>query len=188
MPKRGSREWLSKVGIGLTSGALALSVLSWGGNALPAPGARAVQAEDIDCYNDKDLYNLAECVERRAIDARTGNSQNESQGASTQPGGSTEQQAGGGGQPAGGGQPPSGGGDQQAGGGQPPAGGGGGQQPAASNSQPAAEEDDEDKPEPPRGPLTGDPDHCRRRQGSHSVHRRRGVRQVRQVRAEPLRA
>ena len=33
-------------------------ILGYGG--FPAEGS-----EDIDCYNDKDLYNLPECVERR---------------------------------------------------------------------------------------------------------------------------
>ena len=160
MPKRGSREWLSKMGLGLMSGALALSVLSWGGSALPTPGSRAVQAEEIDCYNDKDLYDLPECVERRELDRKSGNQRNEAQGASGQPDEGSQQSGGGGGQPAGG-QPTGGGDQQQAGSGQPaggqPAGGqpSGGQQPASQPaSQPAAEEDDEDKPEPPRAALT----------------------------------
>lgn len=155
MPKRETREWLSKVGVSLTSGALALSVLSSWGSALPAPGARAVLAEDIDCYNDKDLYDLPECVERRALDTKSGNQRNESQGATGQPAGGDQQQASGGQQQSGGGQPQqSGGGDQQAGGGQQPSGGDQQQQPQQTAAQPAAEEEeDEDKPEPPRGPL-----------------------------------
>ena len=164
MPKRGTREWLSKVGVSLTSGALALSVLSSWGSTLPAPGARAVLAEEIDCYNDKDLYNLPECVERRALDAKSGNQRNESQGASGQPAGGDQQQAGGGQQQSGGGQQQqqasggdqqqTGGGQQQTGGGDQQQAGGGQQQQQQTASQPAAdEEEDEDKPAPPRGPL-----------------------------------
>ncbi|MCC7371515.1 MAG: hypothetical protein IT306_24055 [Chloroflexi bacterium] len=146
--------------VGLTSGALALSVLSWGGGALPAPVARTVQAEDIDCYNDKDLYDLPECVERRALDRRSGNQQNEAQGAGGQPAGGDQQQSSGGGQPSGGGdqqqtssgggQPAGGGDQQQAGGGQPA---GGGQQQPPQQQAAAEEEEDGEKPEPPRGPL-----------------------------------
>jgi len=88
-------------------------------------GTRSVLAEDIDCYNDKDLYNLPECVERRDLDRKSGNGQNESQGAplfapgphepgEQATGGGQQQdtgtgspaQATGGGQPAGGGSPP----------------------------------------------------------------------------------
>jgi hypothetical protein len=171
MPKRGDREWLSRVARGLTSGALALSVLSWGAGTLPAAGARPALAEDIDCYNDKDLYNLPECVERRAIDIKTGNAQNEAQGATSPPGGQQDsgtQQAGGGG---GGNQPQSGpppqqtssGGNQQGSGGPPSqqASGGGQQsssqqsssQQASGGGQPANDEEADDKPAP-RGPLT----------------------------------
>ncbi|MGE3270367.1 MAG: hypothetical protein AB7P40_16560 [Chloroflexota bacterium] len=138
MPKRGSREWFSKVGIGLTSGALALSVMGWGGSALPGPGARAVLADEIDCYNDRDLYDLPECVERRAIDAQNGEQRNEAQGAhGEQPEGNAQQP---------GGNPPAGGGDQ------PPA--AGGAPPAANNNPPPAANEDEEKPEPPRAALT----------------------------------
>lgn len=159
MPKRVTRDWLSRAALGLTTGALALSVLAApGGQPAPA-GVRSALADEIDCYNDKDLYNLPECVERRANDRKNGMSQNEAQGATgqgaeaagggQQSGGGGQQQAGGG-QQSGGGQqqasgavqgPPSGGNQQQAGGGQQ-SGGGGQQQQAA-----ASEEEDEDAPD-----------------------------------------
>jgi hypothetical protein len=151
MPKRGERDWLSRAAWGLTSGMLALAVLTAGGGSASLPGARSVMADDLDCYNDKDLYDLPECVERRALDKKSGNSQNESQGAggpanTTLPNGpqSTNAQ-----QPTEGDQQASGG-DQQASGGQQQASSGGGQQ--QQSSPPPS--DDEDKPEPPRGPLT----------------------------------
>ena len=157
MPKRETHEWLSKVGISLTSGVLALSVLSSWGSTLPSAGARAAQADEIDCYNDKDLYDLPECVERRMLDTQSGNQRNEAQGATGTPTTGDQQQSNsGGGQQQQQQQSNSGGGQQQeqqqqgnSGGGQPA---GGGQQQQAS--QPAPAEDDEDKPEPPRGPLT----------------------------------
>jgi hypothetical protein len=130
---------------------LALSLLTAGGGGAPATGARSVLAEDIDCYNDKDLYDLPECVERRALDKKNGMSQNESQGASGQ---STEQSGGGGQQQASGGgsQQPSGGGQQQASGGQQA---GGGSQPQPQQAAASSDDDDEDEEtEKPRGPLT----------------------------------
>src|SRR4051794_30002484 len=171
MPKRGDQNWRSRAAWGLTTGVLALSLLTAGGGGASTTGARSALAEDIDCYNDKDLYNLPECVERRALDKKNGMSQNESQGATGQPadqssGGGQQASGGGGGQPAsggggqqqasGGGQPASGGGQQQASGGGQPA--GGGQQQTSSGGgqqqQAASNDDDADKPEPPRGPLT----------------------------------
>lgn len=68
-----TRETMNGLARGLTSGALLLTVFSWGGSALPASTARPALAEEIDCYNDKDLFDLPECVERRANDAKTGN-------------------------------------------------------------------------------------------------------------------
>jgi hypothetical protein len=160
MPKRETHEWLSRVGVGLTSGALALSVLSSWGSTLPAPGARAVHAEDIDCYNDKDLYDLPECIERRMLDTKSGNGRNEAQGAGEASANGGEQQGGGQPQNSGGGNPPAAnnppaGGGQQASGGQPQQ-----QQQQQQAPQPSGGGDsDEDKPEPPRGPLT-DPKHA----------------------------
>jgi hypothetical protein len=156
MPKRVTRDWLSRAAMGLTSGALALSVLTAAGGTASPAGVRSALAEDIDCYNDKDLYDLPECVERRANDRKGGMQQNEAQGATGQgteaPGGGQQQSAGGQ-QPSGGGQqqasggnqgaPAGGGQQQQSAGGPPPPSGGGSQQPA----QAAAEEEDDDAPE-----------------------------------------
>jgi hypothetical protein len=153
------------------SGVLTFSLLTAGGGGAVTTGARSALAEDIDCYNDKDLYNLPECVERRALDKKNGMSQNESQGASgqsaEQSGGGQQQQASGGGSPpaagggqpqqqaSGGGSPPAGGGQQQAaGGGAPPAASGGQQQAPPPPAAASASDDDDDKPAPPRGPLT----------------------------------
>ena len=161
MPKRGERDWLTRAAWGLTSGMLALSVLTAGGGSASLHGARSVLADDIDCYNDKDLYNLPECVERRALDKQSGNGQNEAQGATGQPtdqqssgsGGTTQQQSSGGTQQSSDGgtsqQQSSGGTTQQASGGDQSQSGGQQQQP-----QQPAPSDDADKPEPPRGPLT----------------------------------
>ena len=73
MPKRVTQHWLSRMAWGLTSGALALSVLTTGGSNAPLASLRTALAEDIDCYNDKDLYDLPECVERRKLDQQSGN-------------------------------------------------------------------------------------------------------------------
>ena len=81
MPKRVTRNWLSRVAGGLASGALALSLLVTGGSSAPGAGVRPVLAEEIDCYNDKDLYNMAECAAKRELDRKTGNAPNEAQGA-----------------------------------------------------------------------------------------------------------
>jgi hypothetical protein len=161
MPKRATRNWLSRAALGLTSGALALSLLSTGGTSAPTAGLHTALAEEIDCYNDKDLYNLPECVERRAIDAKTGNQQNEAQGATEPP--ATEQQASGGQQETGSGSPqtssanpPSSGGagQQQPGANQQPTSSGATQQQPGAGQQPAtAEADDEEKPQP-RAPVT----------------------------------
>jgi hypothetical protein len=129
MPKRVIHNWLSRLAGGLMSGALALSLLSTGVGSAPIAGVRPVLAEEIDCYNDKDLYNSAECVARREQDRKTGNAPNEAQGA---PGGAQEK--------PGGGEQASGGGSLQ------PA---GGQQQAAQGG----DEEEEEKPVP-RGPVT----------------------------------
>jgi hypothetical protein len=127
MPTRVSRNGLTRLARGLTSGALVLTALSWGGGALTAShgvsSGGVVLAQDIDCYNDKDLYDTPECVERRANDARQGN------------------------QPASANQPAGQGGDSQ------PQGGDQGQtqQPPQQAGQPPAQEEPEEKP---RGPLT----------------------------------
>jgi hypothetical protein len=81
MPMRVTRDWLGRAALGLMSGALALSVLSTGASSTPGMGARAALADEIDCYNDKDLYDLPECVERRAIDIANGEQPNEAQAA-----------------------------------------------------------------------------------------------------------
>jgi hypothetical protein len=50
-----------------------------------------VLADEIDCYNDKDLYNMAECAAKRELDRKTGNAPKDAsdpQGASTMPGAS----------------------------------------------------------------------------------------------------
>lgn len=105
MPKRVTTTWLSGVARGLTAGGLALSVLSTGG-VLPTASAPRAFAEEIDCYNDKDLYNLPECIEQRAVDDKQGMGRREAQGAGPdaqqagQSGGDTGQQSGG--QPSGG--------------------------------------------------------------------------------------
>src|SRR5689334_13543108 len=113
MPKRVTRDWLSRMAWGLTSGALALSMLTAAGGSASMTGVRSALAEDIDCYNDKDLYNLPGCVERRNLDKKGGMAQNEAQGAGSQ----NTDQSGGGEQQSGGGSPPSGG-NQSGGGGQ----------------------------------------------------------------------
>ena len=161
MPKRVTRDWLSRAAMGLTSGALALSVLTAAGGTASPAGVRSALAEDIDCYNDKDLYNLPECVERRANDRKGGMQQNEAQGATgqgTEAAGGGQQQSAGGQQPSGGDQQPSGGDQQQASGGNQGAPSGGSQQqqsaggpppPSGGNQQPAqaaAEEEDDDPP------------------------------------------
>lgn len=79
MPMRVTRERLSRVALGLMSGALSLSVLVTGAGGAPAGTARAALAQDLDCYNDKDLYNLPECVERRALDRAEGNQPRDAQ-------------------------------------------------------------------------------------------------------------
>lgn len=91
MPKRVTRDWLGRATLGLMSGALALSVLATGASSTPGMGARGALADELDCYNDKDLYDLPECVERRALDRQNGEQPNEAQAA---PGGDPNQQAG----------------------------------------------------------------------------------------------
>jgi hypothetical protein len=134
MPKRVTQRWLSRVAGGLASGALALSLLVTGGSSAPGTGVRPVLAEEIDCYNDKDLYNMAECAAKRELDRKTGNAQNEAQGA---PSGVPEQTAG----------------NQQGDGGEQA--GSGGLQPGSGQqaAQGGDEEDEEEEPAP-RGPVT----------------------------------
>src|SRR3954452_23290112 len=86
MPKRVTHNWLSRVAGGLVSGALALSLLATGGGSAPGSGVRPAFAEDMDCYNDKDLYYTAECAAQRELDRKTGNTPKDAQdaqGAST---------------------------------------------------------------------------------------------------------
>jgi hypothetical protein len=141
MPKRVTQNWLSRVAGGFASGALALSVLATGGNTAPGGGIRPVLAEEIDCYNDKDLYSTAECAAQRELDRKTGNAPKDASAPQGAPAaGSTPPSEG---QPAEG--QPSDGGQQQASGGNQPQGGGQQQQQAAQGGD---EEDDEDKPAP----------------------------------------
>jgi hypothetical protein len=154
MPKRVTRNWLSRVAGGLTSGALALSLLSAGASSAPGTGVRPVLAEEIDCYNDKDLYSLPECVERRDLDRKSGNAQSEAQGA---PIFGPEPRSGGGQQSSGGQQQSGDGGSEQQAGGSGQQGSGGSQQQAGGGQQQAAQggDDDEEDPKPvPRGPVT----------------------------------
>ena len=166
MPKRVTRNWLSRVAGGLASGALALSLLVTGGGSAPGTGARPVLAEELDCYNDKDVYGMAECAAQRELDRKTGNAPKDASDPQGAPatgldaglaaasrqagasGGQQQQQASGGGQPQGGGQ----------------------QQQAAQGG----EEEEEEKPVP-RGPIDrstpGGPDHRGRWQGSDPVSR-----------------
>ncbi len=144
MPKRVTRNWLSRVAGGLASGALALSLLMTGGNSAPGGAVRPVLAEEIDCYNDKDVYGMAECAAQRELDRKTGNAPKDAsdpQGApvggpaqategQSAEGQSTEGQA-----PEGGLQPASGGGQQ------------------AAQSGGDEEEEEEEKPAP-RAPVT----------------------------------
>ena len=149
-----TNTWLIRAAQGLTSGALALTMLSGSGGVLPMSSPRLAAAEDIDCYNDKDLYNLPECVERRANDAKEGNQQTSV--FSPAPGDPGQQVTSGGdqGQPSGGGNQSSGGGSQQQQQQQPPANNpppsGGNQQ----QQQQASSNDENDNEEAPRGPAT----------------------------------
>jgi hypothetical protein len=125
-----------------------LTVLSWGGSALPASSGRTALAEDIDCYNDKDLFDLPECVERRANDAKTGNQP--SSNTASPPFAPTSSGGGGGtNQPSNSQTQPSGGdpGQQQQQQSSPPP------QQQASNNPPQGG-DEEEAEEKPRGPLT----------------------------------
>jgi hypothetical protein len=56
----------------LTSGALALTVLGWGGSASLTPSPRPALADDLDCYNDQSVFDRPECVQKRAGDAANG--------------------------------------------------------------------------------------------------------------------
>lgn len=168
MPKRTSREWLNRVARGLTGGALALSTLSLSGAGLATVSPKTVSADDLDCYNDRDVYYMPECVERRALDEKTGNQRNESQGAggptsSNQPpagGGPTESQNNNPPPSTNNNPPPSGGGNTE--GGNPPANNTANNNPPPSNnnSQPAANnpppsnQDGGEQTNVPRGPLT----------------------------------
>lgn len=81
MPMRVTQDWLGRATLGLMSGALALSVLTTGASTTPPMGARAALAEEIDCYNDLDLYDMPECIERRATDVANGEQPSEAQAA-----------------------------------------------------------------------------------------------------------
>lgn len=132
MPKLVTRGWLSRVAGGLASGALALSLLVTGGNSAPGAGVRPTFAQDLDCYNDKDVYSMAECAAQRELDRKTGNAPKDAgdpQGAPAA--GSTQQTEG---QPGEGGQ-------QQA--------GSGGLQPGSGGQQAAQGGDDEEEEEKP---------------------------------------
>ena len=162
MPMCVTRDWLGRAALGLMSGALALSVLTTGGSSTPGMGARAALAEDIDCYNDRDLYDMPECIERRAIDIANGEQPSEAQAApqnadGTPQIGNQETQN----QPAqGASNPPAQGASNPPaqGASNPPA----NQQsnttppPSQQAAAPAGddEDEDEDAPAPPRGPLT----------------------------------
>src|SRR5947199_10836998 len=90
MPMRVAHRSLTKLSRVLTSGALALTVLGSGGGALPTSEPRPALAADVDCYNDKDPYDLPECVQQRATDAANGSQPTDS----SQPGGDQAQSAG----------------------------------------------------------------------------------------------
>ena len=130
------------------SGALALSLVTTGASSGPGATVRSALAEEIDCYNDKDLYDLPECVERRDLDRKSGNAQSGTPLFAPGPRENGEQPVGGGEQPSGEQQQASGG--QPSGSGQP-AGGGQPQQQAAQSG--GDEEEEEEKPAP-RGPVT----------------------------------
>ena len=140
MPKRVTHNWLSRVANGLVSGALALSLLAAGGGIAPGSDVRPAVAEEMDCYNDKDLYYTAECAAQRELDRKTGNTPKDAkdaQGASTMPGASGAPAVS---PPASSDAPPEG----QAGASQPAQ-----QQQAAQGG----DEEEEEKPAP-RGPVT----------------------------------
>src|SRR5688572_873250 len=149
MPKRVTRDWLSRVAAGLASGALALSLLAPGGWSAPGAGVRPVSAQELDCYNDKDVYGMAECAAQRELDRKTGNAPKDAEDPQGAPAGSSEQTAGG--------QQGEGGQQQASGGGQSQPTGGGQSQPSGGGQQQAAqggeEEEEEEKPTP-RPPVT----------------------------------
>ena len=150
MPKRVTQDWLSRAAAGLASGALALSLLATGGSTAPGSSVRPALAEELDCYNDKDVYYMAECAAQRELDRKTGNTPNDAQnpqGAQGSAPGAPTESSGAGQQQSGGGQQASGGGQQQSAGQQQA---GGGQQQAAQGGD---DEEDEEKPAP-RGPVT----------------------------------
>src|SRR5215207_9268266 len=115
MPNRVTQNWLSRMTAGLASGSLALSLLMSGGSA-PGSGVRPAVAEELDCYNDKDVFYMAECAAQRELDRKTGAAPNDAENPQGASGGPPEQSAGtqeGQGnqqQASGGGQQPSGGG------------------------------------------------------------------------------
>lgn len=139
MPKRVTRDWLSRMAAGLASGALALSLLVQGGWSAPGAGVRPVSAQELDCYNDKDVYMMAECAAQRELDRKTGNTPKDAQDPQGAPAGGAQQTAGG--QEGEGGQQQPSSGQQQPSGGQQQATQGGG------------DEEEEEKPAP-RGPVT----------------------------------
>jgi len=152
MPKRVTQNWLSRAAAGFASGALALSLLMSGGGSVPGSGLRSVAAEELDCYNDKDVFYMAECAAQRELDRKTGNApadaQNPQGASGTPPEQSAGNQEGQGGQQqaSGGGQP------QQSGGGQPQQQASGGGQPQQA-AQGGDEDDDDEKPQP-KAPVT----------------------------------
>lgn len=89
MPARVTHRSRTVLLRGLASGVLALTVLGWGGHGLPTTELRPALAEDLDCYNNPDVYDLPECVERRATDAANSSPSTES----TQPSGDQAQPA-----------------------------------------------------------------------------------------------
>jgi hypothetical protein len=141
-----TRDWLGRAALGLMSGALALSVLATGTSTTPGTGAGVALADELDCYNDRDLYDLPECVERRATDIANGEQPNESQAAPQDGDGSQQTGAQGTGNPPAqeAGNPPA---NQQTTG-APPA--------SQQATAPAGNDggDEGDAAEPPRQPLT----------------------------------
>ena len=77
-PARVTHRPLTVLVRGLVSGVLALTVFGWGGHALPMSELRPALADDLDCYNNPDTYELPECVERRATDAANGSQPSDS--------------------------------------------------------------------------------------------------------------
>ena len=179
MPKR-ARNWLSRAAGGLSErGARALGA---GDGRQHGAGRRhpSVLAQELDCYNDKDVYSMAECAAQRELDRKTGNAPKDASDPQVRRLPPDPIDRG----PAQRGRRAAAGERRQQSGGQQS---GGQQQQAAQSS----EEEEEEKPAP-RVPPT-DPRQVALTiadagQGSDPVPQRRGHRQVRQVGADPLRA